>query len=97
MSESLTFLMGKHPAVLPNDRKYCRNHMWCQQAGGVLRFGFTTSAVRLMQDVYFLDWQVSAGDALAHKQLIGHIEDLRDIRQALIAELSAKFPVKLPQ
>ena len=29
--------------------------------------------------------------------LIGHIEDLRDIRQALIAELSAKFPVKLPQ
>jgi 5'-nucleotidase/UDP-sugar diphosphatase len=26
--------------------------------------------------------------------LIGHIEDLRDIRQALIAELSAKFPVK---
>ncbi len=29
--------------------------------------------------------------------LIGHIEDLRDIRQALIAELSAMFPVKPPQ
>jgi hypothetical protein len=26
--------------------------------------------------------------------LISHVEDLRDIRQALIAELAAKFPVK---
>jgi 5'-nucleotidase len=29
--------------------------------------------------------------------LIGHIEDLRDIRQVLIAELSASFPAKPPQ
>jgi glycine cleavage system H protein len=74
MAESLTFLMGKYPAVLPGDRRYCRNHMWCQPAGSILRFGFTCYAVRLMQDVYFLDWQVNAGDALAAKQRIGHIE-----------------------
>ena len=73
MPEPLTFLMGKYPAVLPADRRYCRNHMWCQP-GDELRFGFTSYAVRLMQDVYFLDWQVNAGDALQPKQLIGHIE-----------------------
>lgn len=75
MPDSLTFLMGKYPAVLPTDRRYCRNHMWCQPAeSGRAHFGFTSYAVRLMQDVYFLDWQVNAGDVLALKQLIGHIE-----------------------
>ena len=74
MAEDRTFLMGKFPAVLPDDRRYCRNHMWCISADNVLRFGFTSYAVRLMQDVYFLDWQVNAGDALQLKQLIGHIE-----------------------
>jgi glycine cleavage system H protein len=48
--------------------------MWCRAAEGRLRFGFTAYAVRLMQDVYFLDWQVSAGDAVQYLQQIGHIE-----------------------
>ena|SRR5437868_10874243 len=75
MADSLTFMMGKYPAVLPGDRRYCRNHMWCQPVGGTLaRFGFTSYAVRLMQDVYFLDWQVNGGDTLQLKQAIGHIE-----------------------
>jgi glycine cleavage system H protein len=38
------------------------------------RFGFTSYAIRLMQDVYFLDWQVSAGDRVELLQQIGHIE-----------------------
>ena len=63
--ETLTFLMGKFPAVLPGDLRYARNHMWCRPEQDLLRFGFTAYAVRLMQDVYFLDWQVNAGDALA--------------------------------
>lgn len=85
MSEPLTFMMGKFAASLPADRRYCRNHMWCQAAPphpqplspgarGEWRFGFTSYAVRLMQDVYFLDWEVNAGDAVALKQKIGHIE-----------------------
>jgi glycine cleavage system H protein len=74
MSESLTFMMGKFAAVLPADRRYARNHMWCRRMEDALRFGFTSYAVRLMQDVYFLDWEVNAGDALATKQKIGHIE-----------------------
>lgn len=74
MSETLTFMMGKFAAVLPADRRYARNHMWCKDLNGAFRFGFTTYAVRLMQDVYFMDWEVSAGDSVALKQKIGHIE-----------------------
>jgi len=75
MADSITFMMGKFPALLPADRCYCRNHMWCQQGdAGASRFGFTSYAVRLMQDVYFLDWQVNAGNVLQLKQPIGHIE-----------------------
>jgi glycine cleavage system H protein len=75
MSEPLTFHMGKFPAVLPGDRQYARNHMWAQdQGGGRWRFGFTSYAIRLMQDVYFLDWSISAGDPVTLLQEIGHIE-----------------------
>ena len=36
MAGDLTFHMGKYPAVLPADRRYARNHMWCREAGGRL-------------------------------------------------------------
>jgi glycine cleavage system H protein len=74
MPEPLTFLMGKFPAVLPGDLCYARNHMWCRMGDSRHRFGFTSYAVRLMQDVYFLDWTVNAGDTVLLKQQIGHIE-----------------------
>jgi len=75
MADALTFMMGKFPAVLPANLRYARtNHMWCHEVNGRLRFGFTAYAVRLMQDVYFLDWVVNAGDAIRHLQQIGHIE-----------------------
>jgi glycine cleavage system H protein len=67
-------MMGKFPAVLPGDFRYCRNHMWAKEVEGRWRFGFTAYAVRLMQDVYFLDWSVNEGDSLQLKQEIGHIE-----------------------
>ena len=74
MPDDPTFLMGKFPAVLPGDLRYASNHLWARPEGKVWRFGFTSYAVRLMQDVYFLDWQVSAGDAVKLLQQIGHIE-----------------------
>src|ERR1700686_2183799 len=75
MPDEMTFLMGKFPAVLPGDLRYApRNHMWCRRTDGSFRFGFTSYAIRLMQDVYFLDWSVSAGDVVQQLQQIGHIE-----------------------
>ena len=68
-------MMGKFPAVLPGDLRYARtNHMWCRESAGRLRFGFSSYAVRLMQDVYFLDWVVNEGDQIKHLEQIGHIE-----------------------
>lgn len=74
MADPLTFMMGKFAAVLPADLRYCRNHMWCRPGDGVHRFGFSAYAIRLMQDVYFLDWSVNSGDVVALKQQIGNIE-----------------------
>jgi glycine cleavage system H protein len=76
MADALTFMMGKFAAVLPSELRYARNHMWCRpdESGKSWRFGFTSYAVRLMKDVYFLDWSVDAGAVVAHKQQIGHIE-----------------------
>jgi len=74
MAEPLTFLMGKHPAELPGDLLYCKNHMWCRPGtGGTHTFGFTAYAVRLMQDVYFLEWRIDPG-LVTLKQEIGYIE-----------------------
>ena len=74
MSGSLTFLMGKFEAEFPTDRLYAKNHMWGQQRDSVVRFGFTAYAVRLLQDVYFLDWSLAAPAELAERQEIGSIE-----------------------
>jgi glycine cleavage system H protein len=75
MTNDKVFDMGKYPARLPGDRRYARNHMWALPVpDGRWRFGFTAYAVRLMQDVYFLDWSVNAGDAVHLKQQVGHIE-----------------------
>ncbi|MDP6557119.1 MAG: glycine cleavage system protein H, partial [Pirellulaceae bacterium] len=71
MSEPLVFMMGVFEAQFPTDRKYAMNHMWATEVDGVseldgatvlngatYRFGFTAYAVRLLQDVYFLEWMV---------------------------------------
>jgi glycine cleavage system H protein len=74
MPEPLTFMMGKHPAPLPDELLYCKNHMWCRPGPeGVHQFGFTAYAVRLMQDVYFLEWRIDPG-LVTPKQEIGYIE-----------------------
>ncbi|MFO0927933.1 MAG: glycine cleavage system protein H [Gemmataceae bacterium] len=67
--------MGKFPAELPDDRRYARNHLWARREEGERwRIGFTSYAIRLMQDVYFLDWSIDAGDRVHLLQQIGHIE-----------------------
>jgi glycine cleavage system H protein len=74
MLESFTFLMGNHPAELPGELLYCKNHMWCRPGpGGLHTFGFSAYAVRLMQDVYFLEWRIDPG-LVTLKQEIGYIE-----------------------
>jgi glycine cleavage system H protein len=73
--DEFTFAMGEYVATFPRDRHYVSNHMWAKSLGsGSWRFGLTTYAVRLLQDVYFLDWLVSVGQSLGHRQMLGSIE-----------------------
>lgn len=67
--------MGEFTAHFPCDRHYATNHMWAlEMAAGRWRFGLTAYAVRLLQDVYFLDWLVEPPHALRQRATIGSIE-----------------------
>ncbi|NIL96823.1 MAG: glycine cleavage system protein H [Planctomycetales bacterium] len=84
MSQPRVFMMGEFAAPFPTDRKYARNHMWAwsenatatsgHPPGTVWRFGFAAYAVRLLQDVYFLDWNIDPDRALSEGEEIGAIE-----------------------
>jgi len=74
MAEDLVFMMGQYEARIPTDRSYSENHVWLQPEGNVYRVGFTAYSVRLLQDVYFLDWTIDPDTAVTHKQEIGEIE-----------------------
>ena len=84
------FMMGEFKAVLPSDLRYTTNHMWAAPATatnpedatapdaeaphGRWRFGLTAYAVRLLQDVYFLDWVFESPAAVTRRQQLGSIE-----------------------
>jgi glycine cleavage system H protein len=75
VSDSFTFAMGEFTAEFPKDRRFATNHMWAQEiATRRWRFGLTAYAVRLLQDVYFLDWIVDPSQLIKLRQHIGSIE-----------------------
>lgn len=74
MSDDLIFMMGNFEARVPADRNYVENHLWLQPVDGAFRVGFTAYSVRLLQDVYFLDWTVDVGAVVRKKQDIGEVE-----------------------
>jgi len=91
----LTFMMGEFEAEFPTDRLYAKNHMWAQvgvegSAPTKIRFGFTSYAVRLLQDVYFLDWLTDAPAALKQSQEIGSIES-KKAESALFAPANGQL------
>ena len=90
MSDPLVFPMGEFPAEFPVELQYARNHMWAQRRGDVYRFGFAAYAVRLLQDVYFLDWNFDAGVTLQHQQELGSIES-KKAESSLYAPLGGKL------
>lgn len=74
-AEWFPFEMGEFTARFPRDRMYATNHMWALQVEpSRWRFGLTAYAVRLLQDVYFLDWIVDPPTPVAHRANIGSIE-----------------------
>lgn len=70
-----SFGMGQFEATFPTGRLYTTNHMWAVPTEpGSYRFGLTAYAVRLLQDVYFLDFIVEPNASLSRRQQFGSIE-----------------------
>lgn len=74
-------MMGNFEALIPTDRLYSKRHLWLQPTdeANVYRVGLTAYSVRLLQDVYFLDWTVDAGTPVADRQDIGEIESSKAV------------------
>jgi len=71
------FMMGEFEAEFPIDFQYAKNHMWAivsPEDPTLIRFGFAAYAVRLLQDVYFLDWLLDAPSKILAGKEIGSIE-----------------------
>lgn len=77
--EDLVFMMGKYAARFPVDRKYVASHLWLVPHGEGYRVGLTAYAVRLLQDVYFLDWTIDPETSVRQKQEIGQIESSKAV------------------
>ncbi|QDT64027.1 glycine cleavage system protein H [Calycomorphotria hydatis] len=77
--DDLVFHMGQYAARIPRDRVYSRNHLWLQVTGDKYRCGFTSYSVRLLQDVYFLDWSIDPHTAVEPKATIGEIESSKAV------------------
>ncbi|MBI1346747.1 glycine cleavage system protein H [bacterium] len=78
-ADDLVFPMGKYEARMPVDRQYTRSHFWLSPLATGYRVGFTAYAVRLLQDVYFLDWTIDAQTAVKEKEQIGEIESSKAV------------------
>jgi len=75
MSDPLIFMMGNFAAEFPQDLLYAKNHMWAIPLNDKeYRFGLTAYAVRLLQDVYFLDLTIEPQMTVKARQEIGSIE-----------------------
>lgn len=91
MSDVLTFMMGEFEAEFPTDRSYAKNHMWAKVLDdSTIQFGFSAYAVRLLQDVYFLDWLIEAPANLDAGQEMGSIES-KKAESALYAPLTGQL------
>ena len=86
----LIFMMGEFRAEFPTDRSYARNHMWADVLEDRIRFGFTAYAVRLLQDVYFLEWLMDAPADWTRGDEIGVIES-RKAESSLFAPLDGRL------
>jgi glycine cleavage system H protein len=96
-NNQLIFMMGEFEAEFPADLRFAKNHMWanaCDSSDAadkaLLRFGFSAYAVRLLQDVYFLDWLTDAPAKLTAGQEIGSVES-KKAESALFAPASGQL------
>jgi len=79
MPDELAFMMGNYAARFPADRRYTLNHMWLRAEGTAMRFGLSAYAIRLLREIYFLEWSVGSGATVRQKDEIGAVESSKAV------------------
>ncbi len=84
MGTPLIFIMGSVTAMLPDDRRYAKNHMWLAagdpatkgdaSGGNRFRVGLSSYAAALIGAVRRLEWKVASATEVEAGQPIGSIE-----------------------
>lgn len=73
-------MMGQYRAEIPTEQLYSPRHLWLQSVSDSrYRVGLTAYSVRLLQDVYFLEWSIDPGTAVADRQEIGEVESSKAV------------------
>jgi glycine cleavage system H protein len=73
-------MMGTYAANFPTDRFFSSNHLWLKPIEtNRFRVGLTAFSIRLLKDVYFLEWSAGVDFPVAHKQEIGQIESSKAV------------------
>ncbi|MCY3022689.1 MAG: helix-turn-helix transcriptional regulator [Planctomycetota bacterium] len=80
--DPLIFLMGLYKAVLPKRLLYSEYHSWFEVAAdGKTRCGLTSYAVRLLGDLFRIEWRVNAGAAVTSGQVLGELESAKAVSE----------------
>lgn len=79
--DSITFEMGLYQAALPKRLSYSDIHFWFEtkdhESGPRTRIGLTAYAMRLLDDVFRLEWKVAVGQEVAEAEALGEIESTK--------------------
>jgi glycine cleavage system H protein len=81
--------MGLYKAKIPSGLLYSPIHFWLEPVENRTRCGLTSYAMRLLGDVFRLEWKIQVGEPLAPAQLLGEIESTKAASE-LYAPLSGK-------
>lgn len=96
MSETgiLLFEMGLYHAELPLRVRYSDIHFWFEErdhdGAWRTRVGLTTYAMRLLDDVFRLEWKIYVGQEVSEAELAGEIESTKASSE-LYAPMSGKL------
>jgi glycine cleavage system H protein len=80
--ETLIFQMGLYKAVVPTRLLYSKLHFWfdCRDAARA-KCGLTAYAVRLISDLFRVEWRVKPGDKMLEGQTLGEIESIKAVSE----------------
>ena len=66
--------------MVPNDRRYTKEHEWVQAAGGAATVGITDFAQRELGDIVYVELP-EVGRTVAHGDVLGTIESVKAVSE----------------